>query len=85
MLIKTTALNTLASISPHFLFCWWWNALQGLGKGAHFSLYLTQKYFSRVASALGKNDNQLSTVSLEFLPFRFFHHVVAFLLMGFVF
>ncbi|KAI4347153.1 hypothetical protein L6164_007994 [Bauhinia variegata] len=38
-------------------------ALQGLGKGAPFSLCLTQKHFSRVASALGENDNELSTIS----------------------
>lgn len=42
---------------------WASDALRGLGKGAPFSLCLTQNYFSRVASALGKGDSDLSTVS----------------------
>ncbi|PRQ46784.1 putative enoyl-CoA hydratase/isomerase, HIBYL-CoA-H type [Rosa chinensis] len=37
------------------------NSSRGLGNGAPFSLFLTQKYLFKVASALGKNDNQLPT------------------------
>lgn len=43
---------------------WANDALQGLGKGAPFSLCLTKNYFSRVASGYGKSGNEFTTVSL---------------------
>lgn len=41
---------------------WANDALAGLKKGAPFSLCLTQKHFSRVASSYGNNENYLSKV-----------------------
>ncbi|XP_047333003.1 3-hydroxyisobutyryl-CoA hydrolase-like protein 3, mitochondrial [Impatiens glandulifera] len=38
------------------------DALSGLSKAAPFSLSLTQKHFSKVASAHGKNENELSSL-----------------------
>ncbi|KAK6941556.1 Enoyl-CoA hydratase/isomerase domain [Dillenia turbinata] len=42
---------------------WASDSLLGLGKGAPFSLCLTQKHFSKVASTHGKNDNEFCRLS----------------------
>ncbi|KAM3281633.1 3-hydroxyisobutyryl-CoA hydrolase-like protein 3, mitochondrial isoform X1 [Capsicum chacoense] len=42
---------------------WAKDALLGLSKGAPFSLCLTQKLFSKVAFACGKNENDLSRLT----------------------
>lgn len=41
---------------------WAKDALQGIKKGAPFSLRLTQEHFSRVNSAQGKSNDDLSKV-----------------------
>ncbi|KAL6586044.1 hypothetical protein OROMI_002688 [Orobanche minor] len=42
---------------------WAKDALQGIRKGARFSLTLTRKHFSRIKCAQGKSDNELSKLT----------------------
>ncbi|XP_057967978.1 3-hydroxyisobutyryl-CoA hydrolase-like protein 3, mitochondrial isoform X1 [Malania oleifera] len=53
--LRKHQLSTNATVAD-----WAKDALAGLEKGAPFSICLTQKHFSRVASAYGKEDNDLT-------------------------
>ncbi|KAK8941953.1 hypothetical protein KSP40_PGU010308 [Platanthera guangdongensis] len=53
--LKQQKLNADAQVAE-----WARDALQGLGKGAPFSLCLTKRHFSKVTSAHGNDEDQLS-------------------------
>ncbi|KAJ4950552.1 hypothetical protein NE237_027384 [Protea cynaroides] len=67
--VDKSVIETMRELEKHRLSTdttvaeWATEALLGLGRGAPFSLCLTQKYFSRVASAHRRNDDELSNLS----------------------
>eukprot|EP00262_Sarcandra_glabra_P010462 TRINITY_DN25746_c0_g1_i1.p1 TRINITY_DN25746_c0_g1~~TRINITY_DN25746_c0_g1_i1.p1 ORF type:complete len:453 (+),score=91.59 TRINITY_DN25746_c0_g1_i1:75-1361(+) len=64
---KKSVIEILEELKKHQLSSeateWANDALLGLGKGAPFSLCLTEKHFSQVASACGNDENPLSKLT----------------------